>query len=328
MLKKSTLWHYLLVILWLAGVTFAWPNAAAAQDETTLAVLPANPIVALLEGETVTVELWVTRAVDLNAFVVTVTYDSGLAVLESWEYGDFLTSLYLMALVNEPGTVRVAVAQMGQPAVSGDGSLLRLTFSGVAEGDTPLTITEAVFSNQAGVKAYPDLLHGSLNVFLPRFTLDGTVSLQGMNGAGGVPVTLGVGEVYQYGPYTVLTTDVSGQNLHFTAVAADTYQITTHQARFLNIHEGMQVFVTVGGDRFLPELQLKGGNAVWTDNVIDVSDASVVGAWYKRSLDEFDDSQPYHPDVNFDGVVNIQDLALVAGNFDLTSESAYEAWQP
>jgi hypothetical protein len=33
-------------------------------------------------------------------------------------------------------------------------------------------------------------------------------------------------------------------------------------------------------------------------------------------------------DVNFDGKVNIQDLALVGGNYRLTSADVYGSWVP
>lgn len=49
-------------------------------------------------------------------------------------------------------------------------------------------------------------------------------------------------------------------------------------------------------------------------------------AWYEISLDGFGPDEGYHPDVNFDGMVNIQDLAVVAGNYDLDSETAYADW--
>jgi hypothetical protein len=31
-------------------------------------------------------------------------------------------------------------------------------------------------------------------------------------------------------------------------------------------------------------------------------------------------------DCNFDGIVNVQDLAMVGGNYGLTSAAAYSAW--
>ena len=62
------------------------------------------------------------------------------------------------------------------------------------------------------------------------------------------------------------------------------------------------------------------------DNIIDTSDASLVGAQYGGPGSG--DSLGNHGDCNFDGIVNIQDLALVGGNWNLTSAVAYTAWLP
>ena len=65
-----------------------------------------------------------------------------------------------------------------------------------------------------------------------------------------------------------------------------------------------------------------GGNAVWTDNLINIQDISKVGGAYGIG-DITSDA-----DVNFDGRVNIQDLTIVGGNYRLTSAIAYESWVP
>ena len=80
----------------------------------------------------------------------------------------------------------------------------------------------------------------------------------------------------------------------------------------------------VNGIEILAALELKGGNAVWKDsvlsnNVIDLEDANKVGT---------DWGSITNPDgnVNFDSIVNIQDLALVGGNYGQTSSVAYATW--
>ncbi|MDY6874332.1 MAG: dockerin type I domain-containing protein [Chloroflexota bacterium] len=79
---------------------------------------------------------------------------------------------------------------------------------------------------------------------------------------------------------------------------------------------------------FFYPLTLRAGSAVWTDNVIDAADASLVGAFYGRTVDDLEPGETLDADVNFDGVVNLRDLALVAGSYGLTSETAYADWQP
>jgi hypothetical protein len=111
-------------------------------------------------------------------------------------------------------------------------------------------------------------------------------------------------------------------NLVFSGVAQGTYIFTTNQPRYLNIPASMAKSIDVTTNRILAALELKGGNAVWTDNEINILDASRVGMNYKKSTFVAD------ADVNFDGVVNIYDLTLVGINYNLTSEAAYGSWVP
>jgi hypothetical protein len=83
-------------------------------------------------------------------------------------------------------------------------------------------------------------------------------------------------------------------------------------------------------DTVITPLRLVGGNAIWEgDNVIDDLDLGKVGSGYTAGITEHPDA-----DVNYDDRVNVQDLALVAGNYDLQSENpdglyfAYPDWQP
>jgi hypothetical protein len=81
--------------------------------------------------------------------------------------------------------------------------------------------------------------------------------------------------------------------------------------------------VTINAEKVtLSRLELKGGNAKWSDNSIDILDAVLVGTTFGAS------GSSYDGDVNFDGKVSIQDLALVGGNYGLTSAVAYGAWVP
>jgi hypothetical protein len=178
------------------------------------------------------------------------------------------------------------------------------------------------------VQTVPSLNHGSLEVFPPRYALTGEIWMQGQTARGGISVALSPGSTHAYGPYSAVSLDQSGANLDFGTVVGDSYVLTTNQPRYLNIDAAMDIQVTLGEDTVLPTLKLFGGNAVWTDNVIDISDASVVGAWYEKTLDDLEPEQTLDADINFDGVVNIADLAQVAGNFGLSSESAYQGWLP
>lgn len=166
------------------------------------------------------------------------------------------------------------------------------------------------------------------------FTVAGTFSMQGRTVRGGIPVTLTWGGTLEtYGP-SADTTEAIENNFSLIVNYGGTYTITTLQPRYLNVVTLSAKTITVDGNEVLPALRLRGGNAVWIDdNKIDGGDASLVGTQYG---DEVVGEQPLdinHGDCNFDGIVNIQDLALVGGNFDLQSDDpgtpatfAYTAW--
>ena len=123
------------------------------------------------------------------------------------------------------------------------------------------------------------------------------------------------------GPYNATTTNVSGNNLSFTNVAMDVYTVSTAEAGYLNISPAMgrQIALLASGN-VLPPLRLVGGNAVWTNNEIDIYDVALVSGEIGKVS--------YNPDadINGDGKVDIFDLALVAGNYGMNSVDAYAGW--
>ncbi len=149
-------------------------------------------------------------------------------------------------------------------------------------------------------------------------SLTGTFSMQGRTVRSGIPVTL-TGTLF--GALNGTTIDVISGNLTINNVVGyDTYTVTTDQSRYLNVTADLNK--TVDGDAgTMAALELKGGNAKWTDNVINVDDASQVGHDWGSILD-------VDGDVNFSGKVDIFDLAIVGGNYNLTSGTAYGTWVP
>ena len=135
--------------------------------------------------------------------------------------------------------------------------------------------------------------------------------------------TVGVIKLTGYGTdiFTADSLDKLGINYTLANVLTGEYTITTHQPRYLNITTDLAKKITLISNRTLPALWLRGGNAVWTDNEITLDDANKVGTDWGSDL---------NPDgnVNFDSIVNIQDLALVGGNYGLTSADAYGTWAP
>jgi hypothetical protein len=284
---------------------------------------------------TIELDLQIAGAVSLQGFDLTLTYDPEVVTLDDWDYGGMLSPAALVSEKNTPGTLRLAIVQLGGTAPSGEGTLLHLSFSGIALGTSAIQITEAELSNgSAGGVTTPQTEPGTLTVaydpgLLDKFSLTGEVDLQGQLQRGGVPFQLGLGATYQYGPYAAISLDEAGANLNFGPVIADTYLITTAQPRMLNLTADLAKTVSVSAAKTaLNPLRLVAGNAVWADNVIDAADASLIGASYGLTLTDLLPGETLDADVNFDGMVNLKDLALVAGNYDLTSATAYQDWEP
>ena len=324
-------------ILGLLAVTlsFAAVSPVFGQSGTTLSVSPSAATLYLNNVNTIELDLVVTNVVSLQGFDLTLTYDPAVVTLDSWSQGGMLSPTAVMLTTDLPGLFRLAVVQLGGTPPSGDGILLKLNFSGVGVGTSAMTITEAEFTNgTSGGKTTPALEHGSLSVaydpaLLDQYALTGEVSLQGQLQRDGVPFSLLPGQTYAFGPYTAISTSLGGENLDFGMVVADSYTITTSQPRYLNLTADLGKVVTVlAGDAAMEPLRLIAGNAVWSDNVIDTADASLVGACYGMTLADLLPGETLDADLNFDGIVDLKDLALVAGNYDLTSATAYQDWQP
>ena len=155
-----------------------------------------------------------------------------------------------------------------------------------------------------------------------NFAVTGTFSMQGNTSREGIPVifTWG-GTLVPYSPTGYSTAAISN-NFSLTLTYGGTYTITTSQPRYLNITADLNKKVTISSATPLDRLELKGGNAVWSDNIINLQDASKVGSEFGWS------GTTYDSDVNFDGKVNIQDLALVGGDYSKESSTVYSSWIP
>lgn len=133
-----------------------------ASDGTILAVDPAATSVPL--GNQTQLELIVIGGVKVNAFDVTVHYDSARLALASWAHGDYLKDLSCVYTLNQPGVLQLACTQIARPGVNGDGALLKLVFDTTQLGLADVTIAKAEFADSQGVKSYPERQHGVVDV--------------------------------------------------------------------------------------------------------------------------------------------------------------------
>lgn len=283
--------------------------AAALEDVTDLEVI-ALPTMDILSTGDFIAGLPVEFTVDIDNAGGGDYASTGLhfslpagAVLEYWD-----------------GSAWIAVSSdpFGLGALAADGTLaplFRIIF--IDPGDNVVTVE--LFD----LTPAPDTLLATASetfTTLGEFDMTGTVSMQGRTVRSGVPLKLASMVAPYYADNEIFSTGEISNNVRFAGVNGGTYRITTNQPRYLNVSAELSRIVQVFDDVVLPALELKGGNADWLDNVIDISDAGIVGAQYGTG------TIADNGDVNFDDRVNIQDLALVGGNYDLTSEDAYAGW--
>ena len=324
--KKIQIILSLLVIFGMILIPYG--EASAQQEPLTVFFTPDPAYLYTSPSNTAVVNIDITNAVDIWSYSIVVDYDATVAVLQSYEVQDIFGGTVCQYAVNTPGHLGLGCVSWGGVPFNGDATVVKLTFVGVNTGQTPLTFdTLTNFSNTSFDQVPIDRQHGELNVvdptnfqFLPLIM---NVSVQGVLERGGIEVALSRGLNYGMGPHSGTTTDTLGNNLTFPIVVVDAYRITTSHARVLNITADLdKTFTLASGANTVPALRLAAGNSVWTDNVINIDDwTAVCGALGNANLNE-------DADVNFDSFVDIRDLALVAGNWGLTSAVAYAAWLP
>ena len=325
---KKKFWTHFMLMLMIVGSFFFALKPAAAQTSTTVYFSPDPATVYLNGSNSQVVDLMIADAVDLNSFDIIVDYDASVASIQSRTHGGFFENLQCIRQENNPGHLWIVCVQTASTPKNGNGSVLKLTFRGTGAGTTPITFTQARFSNKDSQSVWPAYTNGTFNAtydpaIIKPTTLSGSFELQGRADRGGIPVALSVGQYVGQGPYTATTTNVSGDNLAFPNVAMDVYTVSTAQAGYLNISGdmGRQIALLASGN-VLPPLRLLGGNAVWTNNEIDIYDVALVSGEIGKI--SFNDDA----DINGNGKVDIFDLALVAGNFGMTSVDAYAGWLP
>ncbi len=301
---------------------------SAATPEYTLATLSGSPLV-YTKPTVTSLDMAGPYQVSIpNTFTVTVTDPSGIPEPFELNFGLPETTTLVYNSTTYPCTGGTCVVPVALTAASND-----FTFT--------VTFNSAFSSTSYVVKLYdsdwtPDRELATYTqtgvIAYANGSVTGTFSMQGRINRAGIPITL-TGVLVGFGPYSGSTINLLSGNLSLSNVVADTYTLTTLQPRYLNVTETGWNFS--GGGAALTSLELKGGNAVWRwraletdpwtyDNTIDAADASAVGTDYGKSSGFTN----VDSDVNFDGKVNIFDLAMVGGNYTLTSATAYASWTP
>ncbi len=299
----------------------------AAQEPVLVSIRPATGYLDLNVSNKTTVQVYIENVVDFNSFEITLNYDPAIISLSSYTFGGLFPQYWELLIANDPGLLHIVFVKLGSPGYTGEGVLLYLNFQAVTPGISALTLAEVKLTKLNGDRIYPVIQSGLLKVGT-FYTVSGSFGLEGRSERGGIQITLEQGALYNDGPYHGETLDQLGVNLSFSNVMGDTYVITTAQPRCLNLTIELNKSVNVSSSYIMRPLKLRCGNAIWTDNVIDISDAGVVGGQWGMTQADLEEGETLNGDVNFDNIVNIRDLALVAGNYDLSSEAVYADWTP
>jgi len=129
-----------------------------AQEAPELSVSPEEITLPMGMGFEITLE--VTGGENLNAYDVTIRYDPGIITLEEWRQGTYMSNLGIVYLEEEPGLLRLAATQLATPPVSGDGTLVVLSFLTTGIGTTDIEIEDAVFNDGEDNEVKPDRKDG------------------------------------------------------------------------------------------------------------------------------------------------------------------------
>jgi len=222
---------------------------------------------------------------------------------------------------NTSGTLTFYCSRGGtDAAVSGSGvKLLTITFQAQEISGTSTTATidldtaSVKLGAVGGVNIYVDSVTDDSLTIYGTTDVSGVVDLQGRANDSGAVVTFPAGVLY---PGGTDTTDSWGR-YDFAGVTDGSYLVTIEMARYLDA----SATVSVAGDTLtLNTVMLLGGDANDSDK-IDISDLSIIGGQFGKSGSGITDPRA---DINNDNTVDILDIVLAAGNYDLTSSP----WTP
>lgn len=303
----------------LGGVTYDFAVA-------NLAPVTTDPLFCVGESTTVNIDLG--GVTNLYGYQFTVSYTNPTLVTAA---GAFVNSFFDTADpafrawdadCSTAGVCKFSVTRTNpQVAISGSGTLARITFTGVAPGTSSITIGDNVLSDRDGAP-----LSHTLGAPLPitvcgSATVSGKVTMQGrFSGnvdAGTVTLTdLGGNFPPTSGPFSA--TDGAFSLSVPVMPAGSNYQMDAAHGLYLT-NRKTSVALTAGMPLANQNTRLWGGDAT-NDGNVKIADLSCIGGAFGQSpVTTVCGGPPTptgSPDINADGKVNIQDLSIAGGNLD------------
>lgn len=196
---------------------------------------------------------------------------------------------------------------------------LEPVLKGKLEAGEVTKISFRIFFTEEGEQTIAvNSLDGEILLVNKPFTFDvlgahaiiGSVQMQGYIVRSGVLVQLTHVTFPEDYHYEMLSTSRISNNFGFKNVAVGIYSMTLSHKHYLTF----STIVNMNGDiQNWGHIELVGGDLL-ADMEINIRDASLVGTYYSTDNDV--------ADTNFDGVVNILDLAMIGGNYGLQSHSS------
>jgi hypothetical protein len=222
------------------------------------------------------------------------------------------------------GVCKFAVSKVdpGSP-VSGSGPLVKITFTGLAAGLVPITFSSDILADVDGNALTHTANTGWLNVY-DTANVSGVVSLQGR----ATPIDAGTVTLYDiYGyvmPTTVPFSAVDGTWSANVPVGAGgtTYGIDAEHLLYLGNQMTTPSKLNPGDTYVAPNTRLLGGDAN-NNGKIEVNDLTCIGGDFGNSPPTSSCGGAGSPDINADNAVNILDLVLAGGNYDLAT---FQPW--
>ena len=239
--------------------------------------------------------------------------------------------------INTSGRIRFhGIANQPAGVTSSAAELYTVTFTAIGndqEGTLGFVTSSNAFSMAAGYGPSNTILGNlstlDLTVLADSGLVTGTILMQGRLFHTGATVTLTGSSIS-----TGITTNRLSNNLEIHGVKLNTHHVLTiHIPGYLSVLSDNQKGMNTKSKRTIKTLILRGGDAN-NDNNINIQDANLIAADYGKSgTDEYRDSVHIFTDINGSGWVDILDLALMAGNYTVTSFQAYgvdntDNWNP
>jgi hypothetical protein len=287
-------------------------------------------------GQTTDVYINLTKAVDVYGYEFEVSYGSTYASAT----GAFVDSFFdtqppaSIPSAGPPfwnaacsgGTCRFSVVHVApQQPVSGSGPLAKITLTGVAPGAFSMTFSSPKLTDINSI-ALPHTLGAPLPITVCGLaTVSGQVTMQGRPGNIGTPgtVTLTEQTPTNFTPPGVAPVAFSAPDgtFIFTNVpymlGGSSYKIAAAHDLYLTNAK----LVTVSGNLTNQNTWLWGGDAN-NSGKVEINDLSCIGASFHGAPPGTCSITPgdgKSADINADGIINVQDLAVTGGNFDKAS---------